>query len=89
MAWPTRTRSRPSPPTGYNILLIVVDEERFFDRYPLPLPGRERLLREGISFVRHEANSIACTSSRAVMMTGLHMPQTEMIDNLGPWFRRG
>lgn len=73
-------------PTGYNILLITVDQERFFDTYPFPEPERERLMREGISFVNHETNSNVCTSARSVLYTGLHMPQTGMFDNLGlPW----
>ena len=53
-----------TPPAGYNILLVTVDQERFFDSYPFPVPGRERLLREGISFVHHENNSNVCSSSR-------------------------
>ena len=53
-----------------------MDQERFFESYPFPVPGRERLLREGISFVHHENNSNICSSSRSVIYTGLHMPPT-------------
>lgn len=73
-------------PEGYNILLITSDQERYFERYPFPVPGRERLMRTGTTFACHYINSCVCTSSRSVMYTGLHMPQTRMFDNVGlPW----
>lgn len=81
--------SPPSPsklPEGFNIVLIVVDQERYFDRYPFPVPGREQLLRSGVSFIHHENCSNVCTSSRSVLYTGWHMPKTGMFDNTGlPW----
>lgn len=55
-------------PEGYNILLITCDQERYFERYPFPVPGRERLMKTGITlpiirtrptFVRHRA--LSCT----------------------------
>lgn len=83
------TRTPPAPrqlPEGYNILLVTSDQERYFDRYPFPVPGRERLMKTGTTFTRHYINSCVCTSSRSVMYTGLHMPQTRMFDNAGlPW----
>jgi len=73
-------------PQGYNILLITCDQERFFDRYPFPVPGRERLMKTGVVFTNHQNSANVCTPSRSVMYTGLHMPQTRMFDNLGfPW----
>lgn len=73
-------------PEGYNILLITCDQERFFDRYPFPVPGRERLMKTGVTFTNHQNTANVCTPSRSVMYTGLHMPQTRMFDNLGfPW----
>lgn len=73
-------------PEGYNILLITSDQERYFQHYPFPVPGRERLMKTGTTFARHYINSCVCTSSRSVMYTGLHMPQTRMFDNVGlPW----
>ncbi|VVE67476.1 arylsulfatase [Pandoraea captiosa] len=87
------TPAAPIPaqlPAGYNILLIVTDQERHFDGgYPFPVPGRERLMREGVTFLHHENNTNVCTSSRSVMYTGLHMPQTGMFDNLGLPFTQG
>ncbi|WP_253377833.1 sulfatase-like hydrolase/transferase [unidentified bacterial endosymbiont] len=73
-------------PEGYNILLITCDQERFFDHYPFPVPGRERLMKTGVTFTQHQNTANVCTPSRSVMYTGLHMPQTRMFDNLGfPW----
>ena len=75
-------------PEGYNILLITCDQERFFDRYPFPVPGRERLMKTGVTFTNHQNTANVCTPSRSVMYTGLHMPQTRMFDNLGfPWMK--
>ncbi len=88
---PADVRSVPARlPSGYNILLIVTDQERHFaGGYPFPVPGRERLMREGVTFLHHENNTNVCTSSRSVMYTGLHMPQTGMFDNLGLPFTQG
>lgn len=73
-------------PEGYNILLITCDQERYFERYPFPVPGRERLMKTGITFTNHQNTANVCTPSRSVMYTGLHMPHTRMFDNLGfPW----
>ncbi|EGO7253159.1 sulfatase-like hydrolase/transferase [Salmonella enterica] len=75
-----------TPPEGYNILLITCDQERFFGHYPFPVPGRERLMKTGVTFTNHQNTANVCTPSRSVMYTGLHMPQTRMFDNLGfPW----
>jgi Arylsulfatase A and related enzymes len=73
-------------PEGYNILFVVTDQERFFPKFPFPVPGRERLIKTGVTFCNHQNTSNVCTSSRSVLYTGLHMPQTKMFDNLGlPW----
>ena len=73
-------------PEGYNILLITCDQERYFERYPFPVPGRESLMKTGITFTNHQNTANVCTPSRSVMYTGLHMPHTRMFDNLGfPW----
>ena len=29
-----------SPPAGYNILFILVDQEHYFPRWPFPVPAR-------------------------------------------------
>ncbi|HDU4094040.1 TPA: sulfatase-like hydrolase/transferase [Klebsiella aerogenes] len=73
-------------PEGNNILLITSDQERYFSHYPIPVPGRERLMESGTTFTNHHICSSVCTPSRSVLYTGLHMPQTKMFDNPGfPW----
>ncbi|OJY18730.1 MAG: arylsulfatase [Pandoraea sp. 64-18] len=75
-----------SPPTGYNVLFILVDQERYFDEWPMPVPGREKLKRRGISFVNHQIASCVCSPSRSNIYTGRHMQHTGIFDNAGlPW----
>ena len=74
----------------YNILFILTDQERYFDRAILPanysLPGRERLANEGVTFTNHQISSSVCSSSRSVIYTGQHIQHTGVFDNLGfPW----
>ena len=68
----------------YNILLVLVDQERYMGRsWPIPLPAHERLKRDGVMFERHTIASAACSSSRSVIYTGQHMPITGIFDNAG------
>lgn len=74
----------------YNILFILTDQERYFDPAALPagysLPGRQRLTKEGVSFVNHQIATSVCSSSRSVIYTGQHIQHTKVFDNLGlPW----
>ncbi|MFJ4292655.1 sulfatase-like hydrolase/transferase [Cupriavidus sp. NPDC089707] len=74
----------------YNILLILVDQERFFQPGELPagfeLPAHRRLMKRGTTFVNHRINSCVCTPSRSVLYTGQHIQQTRMFDNTNfPW----
>jgi len=76
----------------YNILFILVDQERYFRPGELPagfsLPGHERLAKAGTTFVNHRINSCVCTSSRSVIYTGQHIQQTRMFDNTNfPWIQ--
>jgi len=71
-----------------NILFILTDQERYFDRLPpnYRLPGKERLLELGTSFTNQQIASCVCTSSRSNIYTGGHIQQTKMFDNLNfPW----
>lgn len=70
----------------YNILLIVVDQERHFDAWPFPVPGRERLARMGTRFTNHQIASNVCSPSRSVIYTGQHIQRTGVFDNVtAPW----
>jgi hypothetical protein len=59
-----------SPPPGYNILFVLVDQEHFFDKWPFPVPGREYLKQNGTTFLNHQAASQVCSSARSVIYTG-------------------
>jgi len=66
-----------------NILFIFTDQERYFRRLPpgLSLPGHERLWRTGTTFTNHYVGAVMCSSSRAVMLTGLQTPDNGMFEN--------
>lgn len=66
-----------------NVLFVFTDQERFFDQYPkgFELPGHERLKNRGISFNSHYCPAVMCTSSRAVLLTGLQTPDNRMFEN--------
>ncbi len=50
------------------------------------LPGHEKLASRGIIFENHQIASCVCTSSRAVVYTGLHIQNNKMFDNTNfPW----
>jgi arylsulfatase A-like enzyme len=66
-----------------NILFIFTDQERYFRQLPpgLSLPGHERLWRTGTTFTNHYIGAVMCSSSRAVMLTGLQTPDNGMFEN--------
>ncbi|WP_168787841.1 sulfatase-like hydrolase/transferase [Paraburkholderia aromaticivorans] len=75
-----------SAPAGYNILFILTDQERYFETWPFPVPGREAMRREGITFTRHQIASCVCSPSRSTIYTGQHTQHTGVLDNAGvPW----
>jgi arylsulfatase len=96
---PTRLRAQPigqavatagRPP--FNILFILVDQQRHFRPGELPvgyrLPAQERLRKAGTTFLNHRINSCVCTPSRSVIYTGQHIQQTKMFDNTNfPWIQ--
>ena len=74
----------------YNILMIVTDQENHLMPSQLPagyrLPAHEKLAFRGIVFENHQIASCVCTSSRAVLYTGLHIQNNRMFDNTNfPW----
>jgi hypothetical protein len=46
-----------TPPPVYNILFVFVDQEHFFEKWPFPVPGREYLKKNGITFANHQVAS--------------------------------
>ena len=75
----------PAPPASSrpNIVFVFTDQERYFDAWPagISLPGHERLATSGVSFGQHYCAATMCTSSRAVMLTGLQTPDNGMFEN--------
>jgi arylsulfatase A-like enzyme len=73
-----------------NILFIFTDQERYTKKWPkgLSLPGHERLQRTGVTFHNHYCPAVMCTSSRAVLLTGLQTPDNRMFENTNvPWVK--
>lgn len=68
----------------HNILFVFTDQERRITDWPdgMSLPGRERLQRDGVTFTAHYCPATMCTSSRAVLMTGLQTPDSGMFENV-------
>ena len=62
---------------------MLTDQERYIAEYPseLEIPGRRWLMDHGVTFTNHYIASTYCTSSRSVIYTGQHMPNTRMFDN--------
>jgi arylsulfatase A-like enzyme len=82
-----RAQPAPQPP---NILFVFTDQERFHARWPagMSLPGHERMERTGTTFTNHQCPATMCTSSRAVLMTGLQTADNGMYENLDvPWMQ--
>ena len=72
-----------APPGGYNILFILVDQEHFFERWPMPVPGREWIKQNGITFTNHQAASCVCSPARSTIYSGQHIQHTGIFDNAG------
>ena len=70
-----------TPPAGYNILFILVDQEHFFESWPMPVPGREWIKKNGITFANHQAASCVCSPARSTIYTGQHIQHTGIFDN--------
>jgi len=82
------TEAPEAPPPGYNILFVLVDQERFFEKWPFPVPGREYLKKYGTIFLNHQGATQVCSSARSVVYTGQHIQHTGVFDNMeAPWQR--
>jgi arylsulfatase len=77
---PRPAAPRPGRP---NIVFVFSDQQRHFDRLPagFRLPGQERFARAGTTFRNHYCPAVMCTSSRAVMLTGLQTADNRMFEN--------
>lgn len=91
LAGPVRAAPAPAPKARrgpdhrpLNILFIFTDQERYFRQLPpgLSLPGHDRLWRTGTTFTNHYVGAVMCSSSRAVMLTGLQTPDNGMFENV-------
>jgi arylsulfatase A-like enzyme len=81
-------RAPETPPPGYNILFVLVDQEHFFEKWPFPVPGREYLKANSTTFLNHQGASQVCSSARSVIYTGQHIQHTGVFDNMeAPWQR--
>lgn len=66
-----------------NVLFIFTDQERYPRNWPkgFTLPGHERLRQRGVTFHNHYCPAVMCTSSRAVILTGLQTADNRMFEN--------
>ncbi len=78
-------------PGRHNLLFVFTDQERYMTAWPagFALPGHARLQRSGTAFHNHYTAATMCTSSRAVLMTGLQTPDNGMFDNTDMPYVRG
>ena len=74
--------SPQTPPSGYNILFVLVDQEHFFPKWPFPVPAREAIKKKAITFLNHQGAACVCSSARSVVYTGQHIQETGIFDNL-------
>lgn len=69
-------------PAGHNILFVLVDQEHFFNNWPIPVPAREAIKKKAITFLNHQNASVQCSSARSVIYTGQHIQHSGIFDNL-------
>lgn len=74
---------------NYNIIFILNDQEHFMREYPIgsDFKGRERMRRIGTTFENHYICSNVSTPSRSAIYTGMHITQTQMLDNTNYLFQ--
>jgi len=69
-----------------NICVLITDQERSRDWITAGLedriPNRQRLRREGVELTRHYTHSSPCSPSRATILTGQHVPEHGVTDNV-------
>ena len=67
-----------------NVLFVFTDQERFSPSLPLELglSAHQRLMSSGTTFSNHYSSAVMCTSSRAVLLTGLQTTDNGMFENV-------
>lgn len=67
-----------------NVLFIFTDQERFSRTLhnDLGLTAHHRLMASGTTFTNHYCPAVMCTSSRAVLLTGLQTSDNGMFENV-------
>ncbi len=67
-----------------NVLFIFTDQERFSRTLhnDLGLTAHQRLMASGTTFTNHYCPAVMCTSSRAVLLTGLQTSDNGMFENV-------
>lgn len=87
----TSATTRPKAPAfagkrsgSPNLLFIFTDQERFSRTLheDLALTAHQRLMGSGTSFNNHYCPAVMCTSSRAVLLTGLQTADNGMFENV-------
>ena len=83
MAGPERSGAAGRQP---NVLLFLLDQMRQPRWFPehARLPGLERLKAQGVEFENHFVSAVPCSPSRACLVTGLHMDQHRVYNNMNP-----
>ena len=74
---------RASTKRPLNVLFVFSDQERYMKETPknFLLAGHERMRRKGVTFRNHYCPAVMCTSSRAVLLTGLQTADNRMFEN--------
>ena len=47
-----------TPPSAYNILFVLVDQEHFSPSWSMPVPAREAIKKKVITLTNHQAVSV-------------------------------
>jgi len=84
------TRRAANLTPQFNILFVFTDQERYRTAWPngVSLPAHERLQRDGTTFHNHYCPAVMCTSSRAVLFTGVQTADNRMFENADvPWIK--
>ncbi|SIR93211.1 arylsulfatase [Aquipseudomonas alcaligenes] len=86
---PAPATKKPTTPMGKrgskpNVLFIFTDQERFSRTLhnDLGLTAHQRLMASGTTFTNHYCPAVMCTSSRAVLLTGLQTSDNGMFENV-------